>query len=226
MNKLAKLKVNLDSSFSNPSILNFTVKKFDDILMEVEVISSAPINLDHQSVVLYGLRSDGERLKQTDNIQINEDKLYVNLSNAFTCVKGSCKLEFEFTDLEGQSTSCYLTYYVEDTIKNENVFEVITVEQLKGSNEEAKGNIVELQELNINALAKIETLAQLIEDSIAKVQDLQNSIEVALNTNSDLVSRYEEVKEWSKDFDYDSAIPQIKEDVQYLKNKPTTVTVY
>lgn len=229
MNKLVKLDINLDNAMYNNSlkVLNFTIKKFDDVLMEVGFTSSDPLfELPTQEIVIYGLRSDKERLKQTDNIQINEGKLYVKLSNAFTCVSGLCKLEFELVDLEGQVTSCALTYHVEDIINNGDAFEVVTVEQLKGSNDVAKENITELNSLNSIAFDKIRDLTQLLEDSIAKVQDLQSSVELAAKTNSDLVAKFEEVKEWSKDFDYDSAIPQIKEDVEYLKNKPTTVTIY
>ena len=229
MNKLVKLDINLDNALHHNSlkVLNFTVKKLDTIVMEVGFTSSDPsFQLDSQEVVIYGLRSDKERIKQTDNIQINEGKVYIKLCNAFTCVSGLNKLEFELVDLEGQVTSHTITYFVEDTINNGDVFEVITVEQLKGSNDEAKENITELNSLNSIAFDKISALTQLIEDSIAKVKDLQSSIELAAQTNSDLVLKFEEVKEWSKDFDYDSTIPQMKENVEYLMNKPTTVKVY
>lgn len=227
MNKLVKLQVNLDNSFSNPHILNFTVKKLDDILMEVGVKSSDPsLNIDQQSIVLYGLRSDGERLKQTDNISINNDIIYIKVNNAFTCIKGKVEFELEFKDDNGQLSSHSIMCLVQERIGNENSFEVITVEHLKGANSEAKENITNLEGLNTVALDRFNDLDRLVETSLQTITDLQAQLEVSINTHRELVNSFNVIKQWADNFDYDQSIPQMKEDINYLINKPTTVKVY
>lgn len=227
MNKFIKLNVNLDNSFNKGNSLNFTAKKFDDILMEVGVKSSDPsFNLSEQEIIFQGIRSDGERLKQTDNIEINNDILYIKVSNAFTCVVGKVEFELELKDSKGQVSSHNIICVIIDKIGNEDSFEVVTVEQLKGANDEAKEHIENLGEVNNLALERFNTLDRLVKSSLNTITDLQEQLNKAVETHTELVNSFEVIKAWADEFDYNQSIPQMKEDMEYLMNKPTTVKVY
>ena len=67
---------------SRNNVISFSAKLFDDVCLEITVPTTIP-----QEVTVYALRSDGESIKQTTDITMSENVIYVKLSNAFTCVK-------------------------------------------------------------------------------------------------------------------------------------------
>lgn len=188
MNKLIKFDINLKDISLNRNSLAFNVKQFDDLILEVGVLPTFPTN---QTITLYGYREDKQVIKQSDNITISDNKLYVKLSNSFTCVEGICKLEFEFIDEEGRTSSDNVAFHVKKRLGNENAFEVVTVEQLKSHNSIAKENIDTL--LSENGVAR-ENISQLIKNI-----ELGNKLLLELKENlqlvGDVTSLYSDVKE-------------------------------
>ena len=86
----------------------------------------------------------------------------------------------------------------------------------------------------LKALREIHDLINSTKDSINQTvqesQDLdkviQDSTATALATHEGLTRKYEEVKAWAEEFDYDQSIPQIKQDIEDLKVAPTIIQTY
>lgn len=225
---MPKKKLNVDiSGIYNSKCPLFICKELDSLTLVLNVTDgSEPLDLTNATFEVYGLRADGERPKQTVDITLSDRGLTIQLNNSFNCVRGVNFIELEVTKDEEVFTSPSIPFYVEPRLRSDLSFEASTVEQIQGANAEAEKHLLELGKSIQMAIEKFNNLNHAISLSTTSTQTLDTLVKEANQEVIDLDNKYQEVKSWADDFDYDQSIPTIKEDIDYLKKKPTTIQVY
>lgn len=225
---MPKKKLNIDmSGLYNSKCPLFICKELDSLTLVLNVTDgSEPLDLTNATFEVYGLRADGERPKQTVDITLSDRGLTIQLNNSFNCVRGINFIELEVTKDGEVFTSPSIPFYVEPRLRSDLSFEASTVEQIQGANAEAEKHLLELGKSIQMAIEKFNNLNHAISLSTTSTQTLDTLVKEANQEVIALDNKYHEVKSWADDFDYDQSIPTIKEDIDYLKKKPTTIQVY
>lgn len=220
-----KLTINMNGVYNSKCPL-FICRELDSLSLVLTVNDGdEPLDLVDTTIEVYGLRPDGERPKQSVDIQLDGEQLIIQLSNSFNCVRGTNFLEIEVTKDGEISTSPSIPFYVEPRLRSDLSFEAYTIDHIQGANAEAEKHLLELGRSIEMAVEKFNNLNQAISDSTTSTQTLDQLIREATKEGEDLDTKYQEVKTWAEDFDYSQSIPTMKEDIKYLKQKPT-VQVY
>ena len=213
----------------------FTTKHLDTLSLQFKVTSNGrPFSVDEHQVAFYCELPDGQTLKESNNIMVEGNVINVELPNHFSCVEGKPKFEFEFTNEKGTTTSPTFCYEVQKRIKNENCVEGSILEEVQTVTDDARKVMEQLlftkdsamNEMTTN-VDKLKEALQIIIDSATEMKhDLTVTTDNAIKVHDELSSKYQEVKDFSKEFDLVAIIPTLYKDVEDLKVAPVVVDTY
>lgn len=213
----------------------FTTKHLDTLSLQFKVTNNGrPYPVDNHQVAFYCELPDGQTLKQSQDITVEGNIINIDLPNQFSCVEGKPKFEFEFTNEKGTTTSPTFCYEVQKRIKNENCVDGAILEEMITVSDEARKIIDQLiitkddavSDMTINVDRLKEALQIIIDSADEMKQDLTVTTSNAIKVHDELSSKYEEVKDFSKEFDLVAIIPTLYKDVEDLKVAPVVVDTY
>lgn len=221
-----KLTIDMNGVYNSKCPL-FICRELDSLTLCINVVEgSDPFDLVDAEIEVYGLRADGERPKQVVDIKLEEELLTIKLNNCFNCVRGINFIELQIVKEGEVYTSPSIPFYVEPRLRSELSFVASTVAQIQGANAEAEKHLVELGRSIEQAIEKFNSLNEAISNAVTPTQTLNKLIQDATEEEVNLDNKYQEVKEWEEGFNINETLPQMKEDIDYLKEKPTTIKVY
>ena len=221
-----KLTIDMNGVYNSKCPL-FICRELDSLTLFINVVEgSEPFDLVDAKIEVYGLRADGERPKQLVDIKLEEEVLTIKLNNSFNCVRGVNFIELEVVKDGEVYTSPSIPFYVEPRLRSELSFIASTVDQIQGANAEAEKHLIELGKSIEQAIEKFNSLNEAISNSVTPTQTLDRLIQDATEEGTNLDNKYQEVKAWAEDFNINETLPQMQDDIEYLKEKPTTIKVY
>lgn len=219
------LQIDVNSAKSNGVL--FTTRHLDTLYLGFSVLNSGkPVDLTNYEICFYVTLPDGTKFQYSKDIEISGKKFYATLPPQFTCSLGKVQFEVEFTNEQGTSTSAIMSYQVTGRVKDEDCVDILSALDLRDLNSDAKETIKILDEIYEQASIMKNLLNTIIKNAEESGITLQEISSNALVTQESLSTKYEEVKSWAEEFDYDQSIPQIKQDIEDLKVAPTIIKTY
>lgn len=213
----------------------FTTKHLDTLSLQFKVTNnSRPFTVDNHQVAFYCELPDGQTLQETEHIMVEGNVINIVLPNHFSCVAGKPKFEFEFTNEEGTTTSPTFCYEVQKRIKNEDCVEGSILDEIKTVSDEAReviNTLIATKEEAVHEMSiDVDTLKRALQIIIDSAEEMKHDLTVttdnAIKVHDELSSKYQEVKDFSKEFDLVAIIPTLYKDVEDLKVAPVVVDTY
>ena len=219
------LQIDVSSAKSNGVL--FTTRHLDTLYLGFSVLNNGkPVDVSNHEIKFYVTLPDGNKFSYSKDIEISGKKFYATLPPQFTCALGKVQFEVEFTNEQGTSTSAIMNYQVTGRVKDDDCVDIISAIELRDMNVTANETLKALREIHDLINSTKDSINQTVQESQDLDKVIQDSTATALATHEGLTRKYEEVKAWAEEFDYDQSIPQIKQDIEDLKVAPTIIQTY